>query len=250
MASLTLRVDDAVRDELDRAARAQGTTVSDLLRTAIDRLLGFEGSDPHRGDGVARPRTLDVTERRMFSLLHEILSRLVDDEQDRAYHVRQAEVMTEGFAGEYDAEFGFMPVELSPTECRWVNDVLEMFRVVEFRLAQLTAGDRKRLGSDAEYTLTFDGFDQNKPDEARLLAYARYMVKQEGRWEEFQERLISGERGNSHSPRRARYQRMRTAFEAIRDGNRANGRVTSAFDFDVKDLLSIMEAARHPEARR
>src|SRR3954470_6282866 len=117
MATLTLRVDDAVRDELDRAARTRGTTVSDLLRTAIDDLLGFDGDSSDRGDDVAVPRTLDVVERRMFSLLHGALSRLVEDEDDRDYHVRQAEVMTEGFAGEYNTEFGYMSVELSPAEC-------------------------------------------------------------------------------------------------------------------------------------
>ncbi|MFE2754029.1 YfbU family protein [Actinosynnema sp. NPDC059335] len=243
-------MDDTVRDELDRAARARGTTVSDLLRNAINDLLGFGDDRPDRGDVVAVPRTLDTVERRTFALLHEVLGKLSDDEDDRRYHGQMAEVMTEGFAGEYHDEFGFMPVELSPTECSWANDILEMFRVVEHRLTELTPEDRERLGSAVRYTLTFDGFDLSRPDEARLLAYVRYMVTTDGRWEEFRERVTTGERGNSHSPRLARYQRMRAAYEAIRDRNRANGRMTSAWDFDIEDLLSIVEAARHPGGGR
>ena len=250
MATLTLRVDDAVRDELDRAARARGTTISDLLRTAINDLLGWKDvGTPDWEDGVVVPRTLDVVQRRMFALMHEVLGKLADDEDDQDYHQRHAEVMTQGFAGEYYAEFGFMAAELTPAECTRLNDILEMFRMLEFSLAQLAPADRERLGGGAEAALIFDGFDLNRPDEARLLAFARHLVKDEDRWSEFRERLTTGERGNSHSARLARYMRMVPVYMAIRDRNRpGHRRGLDGHLFDAEDLLEMIEVVQRPVA--
>src|SRR4051794_14174714 len=110
-------MDDAVRNELERAARARGMTISDLVRSAIDDLLGWSDTEARDRDGVVVPRTLDVVQRRTFALLHEVLGRLADDEDDKDYHQRHTQIMTEGFAGEYYAEFGFMAAELTPAEC-------------------------------------------------------------------------------------------------------------------------------------
>jgi uncharacterized protein YfbU (UPF0304 family) len=252
MATLTLRVDDAVRDELDRAARARGTTISDLLRSAINDLLGFEDAGAQdRENSVVVPRTLDVVQRRMFAMMHEMLGKLADDEDDKEYHQRHAEVMTEGFAGEYYAEFGFMSAELTPAECSRLNDILEMFRVLEFSLSQLSPADRERLGHDADHVLIFDGFDLQKPAESRLLSYAKHMVKDEDNWAEFRERLTTGERGNTHSSRLARYLRMHRAYTAIRDKNiSGRGHRRDDYLFDVDDLSSMIEAAWHPVSER
>ena len=252
MATLTLRVDDNIRDELERAARARGTTVSDLLRAAINDLLGWQDADIQSGSVVV-PRTLDVVQRRMFALMHEILGKVTDEEDkdEKDYHQRRAEVMTEGYAGEYYGEFGFMPAELTPAECARLNDILEMFRVVEFNLAQLDPADRERLGSNAEHALTFSGFDMNKPDEARLLSYARHLVKDEDTWTDFRERLTTGERGNSHSPRLDRYLRMLPVYKTIWERKRSGyerGRDDDLFDID--DLRLMIEAARYPTTGR
>ncbi|ANZ40621.1 hypothetical protein BBK82_36080 [Lentzea guizhouensis] len=254
MATLTLRVEDSVRDELERAARAQGTTVSNLLRTAIDTLLGFgDGDAPDRDAGVVVPRTLDVVQRKTFTLLHQILARLPeDDEDDRDYHRRLAEVMTDGFTEEYHSEFGYMSAELTPAECTRLNDFLEMFRVLEHSLEQLPPADRERLGTKAQHILVFDGFDMNKPDESRMLSYARHLVKDksEGRWSKFRERLTTGERGNSHSSRLARYNRMLSAYRSILDRKRSGrGFVLDAYQFDVDDLTQMIEAARYATAQ-
>lgn len=252
MATLTLRVDDAVRDELERAARARGTTISDLLRAAINDLLGWNDLEaPDRDDNVVVPKTLDVVQRRMFALMHDVLGKLADDDDDRDYHRRLLEVMTHGYAGEYFAEFGFMSAELTPAECSRLEDILEMFRALEVSLARLAPTDRERLGAGAEHVLTFDGFDLNRPDEARLLIFARHLVKDEDRWSEFRERLTAGERGNSHSPRLERYLRMVPVYMAIRDSilqGHARGREDHLFD--VNDLLKMIEAVRHPLAQR
>lgn len=249
MATLTLRVDDAVRDELERAARARGTTISDLLRSAIDDLLGWETAGTKEWeDHIAVPQTLDAVQRLTFALLHEILGKLPDDEDGTDYHRRQAEVMKQGFAGEYSTSFGFMAAELTPAECTRLHDILGMFQTLEVSLARLAAVDREGLGTDAQYVLIFDGFDLRRPEEARLLTYARYLVKDEGLWSQFRERLTTGERGNSHSPRLARYLRMLPVYVDIRDRHRSGrGRGLDDHLFQVNDLLSMIEAARHPD---
>jgi uncharacterized protein len=253
MATLTLRVDDDVRDELERAARARGTTISGLLRAAIDDLLGGKhtGSQDRGGEGAGVPNTLDFIQRRTLALLHEILAEVADDETDKDHHQRQVKVMTEGFAGEYYAEFGFMQVELTPAECEQVHDILEMFQMLEISMEQLAPADRARLGDSAEHILAFGGFDLNKPAEARFLTFAKYLVGDEDRWTHFRERLTTGERGNSHSPRLARYQRMAPVYKTIRDKNTSGrGHRPDAYLFDVDDLLAMIEAARFPPSER
>ncbi|MFI6031632.1 YfbU family protein [Amycolatopsis magusensis] len=248
MATLTLRVDDAVRDELDRAARARGSTVSDLLRLAIDDLLGWrEAGQRDRPDGVAVPQTLDVVQRRTFALIHDILAKLAateGDEDDVRYHRELAAIMTEGYAGEYYRDFGYLEAELTPAECRQLEDILEMFGVLEFSLAKLAPAERERLGDGAEYDLTFDGFDRNRPAEARMLSFAEHLVQGGERWSDFHERLTTGERGNSHSPRLAKYQRMVVVFKDIWNRKLSEqGRGRDHLLFGVEDLLTMIEAA-------
>jgi hypothetical protein len=254
MATVTLRVPDAVRDELDHAARARGISISDLLRDAIDDLLGWrDGAAPGRDReaNVVVPKTLDVVHRRLFALLHDILRESSDDEDDQSYHKRLSEIMMEGYAGEYFAEFGHMPAEMTPAECERLEDILEMFRTLEVSFARLAPADRERLGAGAEHVLTFDGLDMNRSDEARMLVFARHLVKDEDRWEDFRERLTAGERGNSHSPRLGGYLRMVPVYKSIRDrifqGN-ARGRDGDLFTAD--DLLGMIQAAQHPLAER
>src|SRR5215207_2316908 len=100
MPTLTIRVDDSTRDDLEALAATHGTNLSALLREQIDGLLG-RGVQMKREDV---PRALTMTERLILARLHEVLVRL--DDEDPEYHQQMVEVLTEGYAGEYDRVFG------------------------------------------------------------------------------------------------------------------------------------------------
>ena len=48
MATVTLRVDDRTKEDLDALARSRGTTITDLLRPLIDELTGRATRGPAR----------------------------------------------------------------------------------------------------------------------------------------------------------------------------------------------------------
>lgn len=66
------------------------------------------------------------------------------------------------------------PETMSPDECRYVGDVLQMFDMMQvaFRNGQAAGVTPKRLN--------FPGFDGN--NETKFMAYAQYMRKKQGRW--------------------------------------------------------------------
>lgn len=108
MATITLRVDNQTRDDLEALARGRGVTVSDLLRAGIFEMLG---KDVPTSD-TSTPLTLTVVERRHLALQHEILAMLhADDEYEAAYHRRVIEVLAKGYTGEYHRMFS----DISPS---------------------------------------------------------------------------------------------------------------------------------------
>src|SRR5665647_2457982 len=136
MKTLTVRLDDRTYDELSRLAQARGASLSDLARSALDPLLRREADDSGRRPGET-PSTLTAVERRMLSLLHRILARLVVDDPDTddgepADQLMRAEVLERGFVAEYSDEFMSIEPELSRRETAFVMDVLDMFTQLEY----------------------------------------------------------------------------------------------------------------------
>ena len=116
MASVTIRLEDEKRDELERLARQRGSTVSDMLRIAIDGLL--------RRDV---PLTLDMVARRSLALSHEILAHLDPDPDAQQAHRRSIRVLSGGYTSEYPREFYSIDTESSLDDGGLVMDVLDMF---------------------------------------------------------------------------------------------------------------------------
>ncbi|MCP9952328.1 YfbU family protein [Actinomadura madurae] len=212
MATITLRVDNQTRDDLEALARGRGVTVSDLLRAGIFEMLG---KDVPTSD-TSTPLTLTVVERRHLALQHEILAMLhADDEYEAAYHRRVIEVLAKGYTGEYHRMFSDISPELSRRDCSQLWDLLDMFRVLKASLERLDAAEKRALGEGAEVRLSFQGFDFNDEDEGRLADYAQHLIDTD-RWQDLAEHFDDEhERGNSHSPRLATYLRMLEAFQPI-----------------------------------
>ena len=245
MATITLRVEDSTRDKLEQLAKARGTSVSELLRETIADLLGT------RRELVTdqTPRSLNMKDRRMLALLHEILDR-VDPDGEAGDHRRQIDALERGFTDEYAYEFGALEPELSLAECTLVHDILEMFTVLESSVARLDEKAQAELDDDARHVLVFAGFDLNDSRESRLLGYARHLINTE-RWEAMAGHFDDQhERGNSHMPTLARYQRMLTAFRAIvARKTKTAGLTLTAYQFGIDALREVGGAAYNPPQR-
>jgi uncharacterized protein len=244
MATVTIRLDDDTREELEEIARTRGVTLSVLLRDQIDALLGRHV--PMRDDV---PHTLSFQQRQVLAQQHEILALLhADDEYESRHHRTMAEVLREGYAGEYGTVFGAVQPEMSRSECRLLWDLLDMFRILGASIDRLAADDRAALGDDNEDRLRFGGFDLNDSREGRLLGYVRHLVHTD-RWTEIKPRFAHiGDNGNSHSPRLPTYERMLAVYMPIyKDGARGNrGHSINAWLLTVDELKRVAEAWAWP----
>lgn len=244
MATVTIRVDDDTRDELEEIAGTRGVTLSGLLRDQIDALLGRDV--PMRDD---LPHTLSFQQRQLLARQNEILALLhAADEYESQYHRTIAEVLREGYAGEYDRVFGGMQPEMSRSECKLVWDVLDMFRVLGASIDRLSADDRAALGDDNAHRLRFGGLDLNDSRECRMLSYVRHLVDTD-RWTEIKPQLAEiGDNGNSHSRRLPSYERMLAVYMPIdKDITRGKrGHSIDAWLLTVDELKSIADAWAWP----
>lgn len=237
MATITLRVDDQVKDDLEALARSRGLTVTDLLRPVVEETAGRPTSESR----TVQPAHLTAVERRIMSLMHQVLGRLDPDEAD--YHRKRAEALDEGYTAEYGDEFLGMEPELSARDCELVRDILDMFRVVKASADRLDPGVLAGL-EHAAY-LEFRGFDLNDPLEARLLYYARYLLATD-RWTDLAEYFDRAhEDGNSHHRTPLSYQRMLKAYEPL---FKARVRGTDLM-FSPDELEAVASAAIHPDNR-
>ena len=246
MATLTLRIDDRIRDEIEAHARARGITVSDLLRGAIDQLLGRDDGLP-RGDV---PRTLTHIERRTLSLQHEILAHLTaSDEYEHKYHQDRKKALDAGYTAEYEDEFIGVEPELSRRECTLVWDILDMFHILEASMRSLGTEAVNAIDEHAAQALAFRGFDLNDSLEGRLLGYARFLIADE-KWQDLAEHFGPGnDKGNSHARMLPTYQRMLEAFQPIWQSKINNrGFASEQMLLTAEELGLVMKAWPYPRA--
>jgi uncharacterized protein YfbU (UPF0304 family) len=243
MATITLRLEDGARHELEEFAAAHGLSVSEVLRSAIDRLLGRD-VQMSRTDV---PSTINMANRKLLSMLHELLARVPGEDDDVEYHRHMVEVLDNGYAGEYGHAFRSVHPELSRSDCELVWDVLDMFRVVQASLTKLSNAERVSLGEQADLALEFAGFDANDPLEASMLAYVRYLVSTD-RWEEIATYLDDKhDRGNSHHRTLPSYCRMLAVYKPIYSG-RIRERGVGGMHLGPDDLRQVVKAWPHPDS--
>ena len=233
MVTISVRVDDELRGDLEEIARAQGASVSEIIRQAIETRLGRDDRDDRNSPA---PRSMSTPDRHMLALLHQILGRLDPDEAD--YHGSRIDVFNRGFAAEYGSEFGMVEDELTHSDCKLVWDILDMFSVIQASVA--------KLGIE-QAALTFFGFDANDDLEGQMLAYAQYLVTSR-RWTSLAHRFDEeAERGNSHMPRLAVYRRMLEVYRPIWQRIMStNGRGEDRYVLNEAELAELVDASRYP----
>jgi hypothetical protein len=240
MATVTIRMDGEKRDELERLARERGSTVSDMLRIAIDGLL--------RRDV---PLTLDMVARRQLALSHEILAHLDPDPDAQRAHRRSIRVLSKGYRSEYDREFYSFDAEIPLADSSLLMDLFDMFSVLEAALDKLDDDAAASIGEGAEHVLRFGGFDYQDPRESRLAGFAEHLLDDD-RWtnlaHHFGDRPDQPCCPNSHGPRLKLYQRMLAAYEqVIRARGGPDGiRGLETYRLDPDDLRAVYAATRRP----
>ena len=247
MAQLNVRLDEHTRESFDALARGRGVTSSDLVRDLVNQALGRGVADVASPDPA--PRSMTAVERRTLSLQHEMMSMLSTDPDEVEHNQKMMSVLNEGFVSEYSDLFAPMQPELPRRECELLNDIFQMFRMLELSLDALSADDRAALGQHAEHALTFRGFDFNDSREGRLATYAEYLVN-DRRWEE-RAGDFDGEpdSGNSHMPMLDTYQRMLSVWRPLWDKKVRSLGGRRELLFTPEELREIIAAWVHPEHR-
>lgn len=248
MAQLNIRIDDESRDLFDSLARARGLTMSDMLRELIGQALGRD----ERPRDDTTPTSLSAVERRRLSLQHEILAILTSDAEEEdggwesQYHRQMIDVLHSGYTAEYYRTFQMVQTEMTDRECDLVHDILEMFTRIEWSVDELNEEERASLGEHWEFALKFRGFDFNNSYEGRLASYARHLIEDE-KYEAMADRFDDmHERGNSHAPMLASYQRMLSVWKPMWEKKIKALGGPSSYRFTLKELQQILDAWPHP----
>lgn len=240
MASVTIRLDDEKRDELERLAREQGSTVSDMLRIAIDGLL--------RRDV---PLALDMVARRQLALSHEILAHLDPSPGAQEEHRRSIRVLSKGYRSEYEREFYSFDTEVPSADSSLIMDVFDMFSVLETALDKLDDDAVASIGDGAGDLLRFGGFDYQDRRESQLAGFAEYLLDDD-RWtnlaHHFGDRPDEPHCPNSHSPKLRLYQRMLAAYAQVIDARGGTDGIhrLETYRLGLDDLRAVFAATRRP----
>jgi uncharacterized protein len=252
--TLTVRLDDADYDELARIAQSRGSSLSDLAREALGKLLAVDPTDDEKVRlRAGSPESLSAIDRRQLSLLHRILSYLVPDESSSEdgtpdFQRKRAEVLEMGWVSEYSDEFLDIRQEMPRGDSNFVMDVLDMYTQLEWSYEKLSEDERTALAEEAEYGLEFSGFDFNNRREGRMASYAKYLIE-DGKWEGMAKYFDDEhERGNSHMPTIDTYTRMLEEFQPIwRQKVRAARR--GEYTLTADEIRRVLEARIHPDNR-
>lgn len=226
--TVTIRLDEELRDRIAEAARLHDVTLSRYIRDQLAENMQFEVREGADGDGsdldVDNP-DLSPFERRMLVQAHRLILAAKGDLGEAYYNkddeVQAIQILESGFVGDYSAEFAGIVTPMSQAECELVWDIFDMFRVIGASARALDGG-WQHIGVDERYG-TFRGFDGNHPLESRMLGYARYLVKHD-RWTE-QADVVLEEGGVSPTEMVPTYRSMLRAFkplwsQVVRDGTR------------------------------
>jgi len=190
-------------------------------------------------DDLRPPASLSPVERQMLLLQHQILAHLDTNEAD--HHERMVEVLSQGFAMEY--EDLFTPyAELSKADCKLVFDILDMFRVMKASLKELDEPARDALLADHRYVLTFQGFDGNDAREGKMASYVTFLQSTD-RWTDLRDDVQEADGGNSHALMLSRYEAMLGVYRPIWDEKMHN------FRGPRESLLNADELRQDAESR-
>lgn len=199
MATISFRVEDEIKERLDRLVEERGLNASHLFRQALlDKLSEIE---PH---GQTENRLLLTVKERLSLALQLRTLAAVAPESEKVGLATQIEALQSGYEYHYRDLIVAFDNGLSRRACTEVLDILEMFSEMHWGFEKL---DEKE--GINELDIQFPGFDGNT--ESRQLGYVNYFLFDLGRYESLHDQIESN-RGNSHCPMVETYQKMLRVF--------------------------------------
>lgn len=179
---------------------------------------------------------LSFKERLILTNQYEILAGLSKNDFEIRKNKNLAEIFKKGYSRNYcDATSDFSE-ELSPEECQFVVDVLDLYRDLYWSWEKST----EIQDSIEKRNILFPGFDMNDPKEVRYLTYCRFMVEDQGKWGEIKQLIdneeIEGLNSHGSGPTIEQLQLMIEKRKTIRNENNKWAEPLSLEE--IKDILA------------
>jgi uncharacterized protein YfbU (UPF0304 family) len=226
MATVSFRVSDELKRELDELSAEKGINLSKLFRLALEKIK----DELLFGSYERATLQLSLKDRLFLSNQYRILECL--DPGAVAHHRHNREIVEKGYEVRYPALAETFRAGIDIDLCREALDILDMFALLglSYDAAGAPAGvDR--------LALRFDGF--NADFEEELLAYVRYFILKLDRYPSL--RASDDDNFAARAPMLEVYRRMLAVWDEIGRGRL----MTSA------EIARIAEArtARHEHSR-
>jgi len=152
---------------------------------------------------------LDIKDRLLLYNQYEILKTL-NSEESKEYELMQT-IVANGFKSNYNELITGFSKETPESISEFVFDVLQMYRVLDTSLGELSPEERQKI---AVKDITYAGFDGN--DEGSYYTYANFILKDLGRFEEI---YNNGKvELNSHRNMLNKYKRMVRTWKEVKSG--------------------------------
>jgi uncharacterized protein len=168
---------------------------------------------------------MNLTKKERVLLINQyrILAEL--DKSEAAHYLELIEILQGGYEIFYSKLDEWISDDMPRAEGRFVLDILDLYRAVE---------DVKRSTKDSRLTAHrysfFRGFDGN--DETEYMAFCRFLIEKQGKFQEQQQYLLKNDNLNSHQPMIEKYKRMLAAAASIPD----------VWQMSAEQALQILEA--------
>jgi len=223
---LELRLDEELVERIDTwmSETMQATSRSDAVRQLVDLGLGtVTGKSIHLTDG----------DKLNFMMLRDIMKHLkIKDAETDIDFVAETIYGGHYWAPTWEMQGLFHKHADRPAEVTMVVDTLDMWDFIEGSIERLVPEETERLkAANHGYLPQFAGFDGN--NESSLMSIARFIVEKMDRFSRFKQRDF-----NSHAPTAARYGRMTTKFNPMRE--------TLGFgrDLAVDQIIGLLKVER------
>jgi|SRR5690606_25214541 len=133
-------------------------------------------------------KTLSINDRLILANQYEILSRLSNDDYEKEQFENLRDIFVSGYSRYYSLSTEFFSDEVSDDECKFVVDVLSLYRDLYFS----RKNSEEIQNAIVEKDVLFKGFDLNDDLEVKYYSFYRFLVEKLGRFEEIKELVELG----------------------------------------------------------
>lgn len=132
--------------------------------------------------------SLNIKDRLMIANQYEILSRLTNDEHEKKEYENLRDIFVSGYSRYYSLATEWFSEEVNPEECKFVTDVLNLYRDLYFSWSR---NEEAREKID-ENEVLFKGFDLNDNLEVKYFSFYKFLVENLEKYSEIKEFIKEG----------------------------------------------------------